>query len=958
MVTDINGKFSLNVPSGTSLSISCIGYKTQNLVVGNQSYFNIVLENDSEFLEETVVVGYGSHKKETLTGSIVTVKGDDLAKSPSPNLGASLQGRLPGLIANQRSGQPGQDDPAIRVRGFGTFGNADPLYIIDGVEREGMTRLNPEDIESITVLKDASAAIYGARAANGVILVTTKKGQEGKAKITVDFSSSFSSPTKIPEMLDAATYSEVYNEGDFYRKGRPADYTPAISLADIEKYRNGSDPDRYPNTNWIEATMKPYALQTRTSVQASGGTDKLRYLLSFGARTQDGNYKNLDEYYNQYTFRANLDVDINDYLTVGANISAIISNESHSPVVGITNFTNILAADPRLVAVYSNGLIAPGRLGENPLLQNQRGYDKTWKSPVYSTFTATYKIPWVEGLRIDASFNYDISNTKRKVFELPYWYHELNINTGEYEKKQGTGQSMVMLHDYYTMTSNMLYNYRITYDRTFGNHRIAAMLGQEQQVTNWSQLMGYRQNFISSTIDEINVGSSAAEDKDNSGSSSKTARNNFFGRFNYDYASKYLVEVLFRYDGSYKFPNETRYGFFPAASFGWRISEEPFVKDNAPWINQLKLRASLGQTGNDNVSAYQYMQSYSFGGNFVFGTNTSAGITPGTMPNPNITWEKSTKYDLGLETTLWNGLLGAEITLFQEYRSDILARRNLSVPETFGFPSLPDENIGKVKNQGYEIVLSHRKSIGDFTYSVSGNISYAKNRIIYMDETPNVEEYQNQTGHPVGAGLYYKADGIYNTQEELDNSVHHSNSQVGDPKIVDLNGDKVIDSNDRFRFDYTSTPTTVFGINIGLAYKGFDLSALIQGQTGAYNYDGDFTSLGKSDLYNTFVARAKDRWTVDNPNGTMPRADQYQPGNSTFFLYDATFVRLKTVELGYTLPKAWMEKIRLSSCRLYVSGFNLLTWAKEIKWSDPELNGSSLYYPQQRVINLGVRVQF
>ena len=958
-VTGLSGEFSMSVPGGAELNVSCIGYKTVTFTVGTQSSYKVVLESDAEFLEETVVVGYGSHKKETLTGSIVTVKGDELTKSPSPNLGASLQGRLPGLVANQRSGQPGQDDPAIKVRGFGTFGDSSPLYIIDGVEREGMTRLNPEDIESITVLKDASAAIYGARAANGVILVTTKKGQEGKARILVDFGTSFSSPTKVPEMLDAATFSEVYNEAKWYAAGRPtSNYTPAIAESDIEKYRNGSDPVLYPNTNWIKETMKPYALQTRTSIQASGGTDKLRYLLSFGARTQDGNYKNLDEYYNQYTVRANLDVDITKNLTIGANISAIISNESHSPIVGVTNFTNILIADPRLVAVYPNGLIAPGRLGENPLLQNQRGYSKTWKSPVYSTFTATYKVPFVEGLRVDASFNYDISNTKQKVFELPYWYHEYNVNTGEYEKKKGTGQSMVMLRDTYNMGSNMLYNYRITYDRTFGQHRVAAMLGQEQQISNRSSLMGYRQNFISSTIDELNVGSSAKEDQENSGSSSRTARNNFFGRFNYDFASKYLLEVLFRYDGSYKFPKETRYGFFPAASFGWRISEENFIKDNAPWINQLKLRASLGQTGNDAVSAYQYLQSYSFGGNFVFGTNTAAGVNPGTMPNPNITWEKSTKYDLGLESLFWNGLLGAEVTLFKEKRTDILARRNLSIPETFGFPSLPDENIGEVKNQGFEIVLTHRKSFADFSYNISGNISYAKNKIIFMDETPNVEEYQNQTGHPVGSSLYYQADGIFNTQEELDSYPHHKSSQVGDPKIIDLNEDGVIDSNDRFRFDYTSTPRTVFGINIGLTYKGFDLSALIQGQTGAYNYDGDFVTLGKSDLSNTFVARAKDRWTVDNPNGTMPRADCYQPGSSTIFLYDATFVRLKTVELGYTLPKSFTEKIKLSSCRFYVSGFNLLTWAKEIKWCDPEISGSSLYYPQQRVINLGVRVQF
>ncbi|MBQ4192236.1 MAG: SusC/RagA family TonB-linked outer membrane protein, partial [Bacteroidales bacterium] len=563
-----------------------------------------------------------------------------------------------------------------------------------------------------------------------------------------------------------------------------------------------------------------------------------------------------------------------------------------------------------------------------------------------------------EGLRVDASFNYDISTSKNKVWSIPYFYHEYNVNTGEYDYKQGTGQSTVTLTDTYNYGTNMLYNYRITYDRYFGDHRVALMVGQEQQINQSSSAMARRQNFISTAIEEINVGSTAAEDKDNSGSSSKTARNNYFGRFNYEYASKYLLELLFRYDGSYKFPKDKRYGFFPAASFGWRISEEPFIKDNAPWINQLKLRASLGQTGNDAVSAYQYMQNYSFGGNFIFGTSTSAGIQPGTMPNPNITWERSTKYDLGLETTLWNGLLGAEITVFKEKRNNILTARNLSIPSTFGFSSLPNENIGKIENHGYEIVLSHRNRIGELSYNVSGNMSYAKNTIIFMDETPNVEEYQNRTGHPIGAGLYYKADGIFHTQEELDSYPHHSRTHVGDPKIIDLNNDGKIDSNDRFRFDYDATPRYVFGLNFGVNYKNFDLSMLIQGQAGAYNYDDEYVKLGASDYSNSTVHRSINRWTVDNPNGTMPRADCYQPGSSTFFLHNASFVRLKNIEFGYTIPKSVMSRIGFNSCRFYVSGFNVLTWAKEVKWSDPEVSGNYLSYPQQRVLNLGARIQF
>lgn len=484
------------------------------------------------------------------------------------------------------------------------------------------------------------------------------------------------------------------------------------------------------------------------------------------------------------------------------------------------------------------------------------------------------------------------------------------------------------------------------------------MIGQEQQRNTYSYAMAYRKNFISSAIDQINVGSSASADKNNGGSASITARNNFFGRFNYDYSSKYLVELLFRYDGSQNFPSGKRYGFFPAGSIGWRISEEPFLKENCSFLDQLKLRLSIGQTGNDKVDAYQYLQSYSFGGNYVFGTSDASGIYANTMPNPNITWEKSTKFDFGIDASLWNGLLGMELTLFNEKRTDILAARNLSIPGTLGFSDLPDENIGEVNNKGFELKLSHHRNVHDWFYSIEGNISYAKNEIVYMDETPNAEAYQNKTGRPVGAELFYKADGIFNTQEELDAYPHANGTQVGDIKVVDLNKDGVIDSNDQFRFDYTSTPRFVFGLSGYAKYKNIDLSLFFQGQTGAYNYDSEFPNMGGSDPKNSMVARAANRWTIDNPNGTMPRADAFQPGKTTFFLYDATFIRLKTLELGYTLPKSLTSRLQLGSLRIYVSGFNLLTWAKEIKWTDPEINGSYLYYPQQRVFNVGLNVKF
>ena len=957
-ITDIDGNFKLNVSPKAVLIISYVGYITQEVAVNNKQLIKISLEEDTGLLDEVVVVGYGTQKKETLTGSVVSMKGDEIKKSPAPNVSSSLSGKLPGLIVNQRSGEPGRDDPSIVIRGFGTFGDSSPLIIIDGVERSNMSRLNPEDIENISVLKDASAAIYGARAANGVILITTKKGKSGKPEFSLSFNTSFSSPTVKPKMLDAVTFAQAYNEGDWYRKGRPETYMPIYSDEVIQKFKDGSDPLLYPNTNWLNETLKPFSLQTRTNFQVSGGTDIVNYLISFGALTQSSGFHYMPQKNRQYTVRANINVNLSKNLTFGTNVSTIINDQKHAAVTTWDNFTNILLSSPTLPAKYPNGLIAGGRLGENPLLIDQRGYNRIKSTPLYSTFTASYSFPWVKGLKLEGSFNYDINNQFEKLFNLPYYYYDYDTITKEFIKKQGSGASTVELTDTYSRWTTILYNYRLSYDRTFSKHHIGVMLGQEQQRNTYSYVMAYRKNFISSTIDQINVGSSAAEDKNNGGSASVTVRNNFFGRFNYDYESKYLIELLFRYDGSQNFPAGKRYGFFPAGSIGWRVSEEPFIKDNVSFIDLLKLRLSIGQTGNDRVQSFQYLQSYSFGGNYVFGKTDEAGIYSNIMSNPNITWEKSTKYDLGIDASLWNGLLGAELTLFKEKRTDILAARNLSIPGTLGFPGLPDENIGEVQNQGFELKLTHRNTIKDWTYSVEGNISYAKNEIIYMDETPNAKDYQNKTGHPVGANLYYKADGIFNTQEELDSYPHANGTQVGDIKILDLSQDGIIDSDDQFRADYTTTPRCVFGLSGYVKWKDFDMSIFFQGQSGAYNYDPEFAHLGGADPKNSFIDRAANRWTVNNPNGTMPRSDAYQPGNTTFFLNDATFIRLKTMELGYTLPKKLISKSKLNSLRIYVSGFNLLTWAKEIKWTDPEISGSSLYYPQQRVFNVGLNVKF
>ena len=691
--TDLNGSYTIEVPNTeTTLVYSYIGYVAEKIQVAGQTVINVKLVPDVKSLDEIVVVGYGTQKKETLTGSISQVNGEELTKSPSINVSTDLAGRLPGLIVNQRTGTPGSESLDILIRGVSTIdlnpndniNPNSPLIVIDGVPRDNvLASLNPQDIESVTVLKDASAAIYGARAANGVILVTTKKGSKGKPTFNLSYSYGINNPTKVPDMMDAALFAQVYNETQYYLQGRPDmnNFSPFFTDEAIQKYRDGSNPILYPNTDWPAVSLKKNPLQQRLNFQASGGSENIRYLLSFGMSDQGGNYVNQPYSYKQYNARAKVDVDLTKNLTVGANISAILEDRSEA---NGTDFVTILQANPTLVAVYPNGLIAPGRFGNNPLLSNRRGYIQTGNDPINTTFTASYKVPFFKGLTLDASYNYDLRNQFEKNFSKPHEYSEYDPSTGEYLTK--ISNDPISVSDTYSKWTTSLANFRISYKTIIAeDHNVSAMVGTEQQKQTYSYANAYRKNFVSPAIPQINVGSSSPEDSDTGGTANEGAHNSFFGRINYDYESKYLAEVVFRDDGSQNFPEGNRYAFFPAVSAGWRLSEENFM-DNMPFVNELKLRGSYGEVGNDRVPAYQYLQAFQFGNNYVFGGGDVPGIYSSSLPNPDITWEVSKKLDFGIEGTLWNRLLGFEFTVFNENRSNILVARNLSVAKYSGFP--------------------------------------------------------------------------------------------------------------------------------------------------------------------------------------------------------------------------------------------------------------------------------
>jgi TonB-linked SusC/RagA family outer membrane protein len=977
VVTDANGSFSVDASPNATLVISSIGFITKEVNVGNHTTLSVQLQSEAQVLGDVVVVGYGTQKKSTLTGSVSTVSGADIAKSPSPNVANSLEGRLPGLISNQRNGIPGRDETNILIRGTGSVPppganfndllnlNA-PLVIIDGVPRDNLARLNPDDIESFSVLKDGSAAIYGARAANGVILVTTKKGAKGKAEFNVSYDYAINNPTKIPDMLDAATFATVYNEGVFYRAGRnPANYTPQYTDAQIQKYKDGSDPILNPNTDWAKIMLHESHMKT-LNIQVNGGSEKVRYLVSFGSLQQDGNFTNNTMLYKQYNFRTKFDIELLKNFTVGANISGIFKNGRYPAAPaggnpGSLDFPGILGANPTIVAIYPNGLIGPGRLNQNALLQDQRGYIKLNDDPLYSTFTGTYVVPFIKGLKVDGSFNYDMRNQFRKDWEVPFYYYEFNTITNNYDKKKNSSLANPQLTDRYDRWTTSLTNVRLSYDRTFRNvHHLAAMGGWEQQTNTFSYTSATRRNFLSPSIDQIDQGSTAAADQGTGGSASKSAYNNFFGRVNYDFKSKYLMEFVFRNDGSTIFKKGDRTHFFPGISAGWRLSEEDWFQTAVPFVDQLKLRVSYGELGNDRISPYQYLSSFFIGQNYVFGTVDAPGIYASVLANPNFTWERAQKTDYGLETSLWKGKLGIDFTYWTQKRNNILYPRTLSTPATFGFPQLPPENIGKVNSHGYELILTTHGNIGSqVTYNLSGNVSNNVSKAVFLDEVPPSRDYQKRTGAPVYTGLYYKADGVFHNQGELDKYPHNANQQIGDLRIVDLDGNGKIDADDQYRTKFTSIPKYVFGLNSNFAYKNFDLNIFLQGQAGVKNYDDRAAALGETDFTNASVWRATDRWSPTNVNGTKPRASAYQPGNTDFFLFDASFVRLKSVELGYNIPVSLLAKTRaIKGLRVYVSGFNLATWAKEIKFADPEFNGGFFNYPPSRIINFGGAIKF
>ena len=969
VITDLNGKFSIEIPDENSVLVfSYVGYLAEKVPYNGQTSIDMQMVLEIKELNEIVVVGYGKQKKATVTGSIATVKGDELKQMPATNLSSMLASRMTGVVVNTRSSAPGAEKVEINIRGRGTWQEegAVPLIIIDGIaNRSGFANLNPNDIESISVLKDASAAIYGSRAANGVILVTTKRGKEGKPTIEYTGNFGITRPTRVPAMTRSWQYAKYYTEAQ--RNGY------MWTDEEIEMFKAGTNPNLYPNYDLEDYVLQDAAPQTTHTLSLRGGNSSVKYYVSGRSLYEDSYFKNGIDDFRGYNILSNIDANVTENLTLSASLSG--KRNDIRRAVGSGTFDNIdigffeemLGTDPTKPIFYENGL--PASIYDHNIVENiegKAGEKDNRTSIINSQVTTRWQLPFItNGLFVEGTAAYDFSNVKIKEFSKSYDLYSYNNSTGEYLNLNTNPVMNRGLRDYFYNSYRYTLYAKLGYQKTFfEDHSFDGFIAYEQYSINTEEIEATRSTFLSDQIPFQFVGDPTTQK--NKGTGTEFAYRNFFGRLAYNYKEKYLLDFTLRRDESPKFPENNRVGWFPGISAGWRISREAFMKERFGFVDNLKLRASYGQMGSDNVDDYQYLATaaiYEPFDSYVFGSDPSVVSTlyfTGT-PNPNITWEVANSYNIALEGSLWQSLLGFEAEYFFSKRSNILAPRDASVPVYAGM-TLPDENIGKAQNQGFELMLSHRKRLRDFSYEVKGNFTLTANKIIYMDESPNVPDYQRREGHPINSWLLYLTDGIFNTQEEFDATpVKREGARVGDIKYIDANDDGVINDLDKVRLYESSLPKIIYGLNFDFHYKGFDLTMFWQGQADAKTYINPATRNGD---INVPLWMYDNRWTPENAEeATMPRAfyhrsESYNTLDSDFWLKDASFLRLRSLELAYNLPKKIISKVSLSNARVYVSGMNLLLFDK-IKNYDPEVvNELGVYYPATKVYNIGVNLSF
>ena len=974
-VTDFDGNFKLQVKNeNAQIRISYIGFTTKTVKV-SRNPMNITIDEDNKTLTEVVVVGYGAQKKESVIGAISQVSSKDLLSTPAANVTQAIAGKIPGVVTTQTSGAPGMDDATINIRGRATFaGDGSPLVMVDGVER-AFSQVAPDDIESISVLKDASAtAVYGVRGANGVILVTTKRGKEMKPEVSFTGNFMWGTATRKPNYLnsyDSVTLLEEALKND----GLPSQY----SAADLEMYRKscngeltGADALLYPNVDWYDEVLNDWAPSQRYNVSVRGGTKRMRYYVSGEMYNQSSLIKNLstDEYgnssspgYNRYAFRANMDFFLSKDLTFSVNFGTRFENRHGSNTNESSTYYDVFAYvnhTPGWLFPVSyevqNGDETKTLYGGNANFQNnivaalsKGGFYKGTNTISEINLIADYKMDWLtEGLSVKGMVSFDYDSYYRKTFGRTYATYELNdrdnyMSQDAYNKYNVDGQLA------YTKSSSTTYKLymeaQINYARRFGKHDVTGMVLYNQNDYRYNSELAKRYQGL-------------------------------VGRVTYGYDDKYLFEFNAGYNGSENFMKGNRFGFFPAFSIGWRLTQEKFMEKTKDWLNNLKIRASYGEVGNDIYNVNGVEQRFLFeehwisASNYNIGNGTVPAYYEKQYPNYGVTWERAKKYNLGIEFGLFNGMLNGNIDLFHEKRKDILTEY-LSRPQWVGV-TMAAGNLGETKNSGYEIELHHSNTIGkEFRYNVGVTFSHAANEIVSMDEPAGKTDYRKREGHPINQYFGLICEGFVTSADLADPnfpvSTYSNNVQVGDLKYKDMNNDGFIDDRDETFIGYSDIPENTYALTLGATYKGWGVEVMFQGVDHVSRYyDADAMYA----FYNN--GKAKDihlgRWnpslseSENLANATYPllhygsTGDHNQRQNS-FFLKNGAFVRLKNVELSYNLPAAWVQKAGMSSARIYVNGNNLITWDHLDGLVDPESNGSSRY-PLLKTFNVGFNVVF
>ena len=976
--TDMEGNFSIEIPANSVLYVSFIGYIPQEITVKNQSAVNILLKEDTQALEEVVVVGYGIQKKVNLTGSVSSVSAEDIQDTPASNLSNALVGKIAGVLLTQSGGKPGASAD-MTVRAKGTWNDTEPLYVIDGIIRDkfAFDGLDASEVENLSVLKDgASAAIYGARAANGVVLVTTKKGKMGKPVISYTGSIGLSDATKIPETQNA------YNQALFINHNRDVENIDPTDLSyytddELEYFKKN-------NYNWLDDAWKQ-PLVTRHSLNVSGGNERVRYFIGGNYYYETGSFDNLS--FKKYNLRSNVEANITKDLIATLNLNTDIRND-HKPYWRydydsdtMSDLYKALLFRTGMVPPYMNGLPMGSFVEWHPLeiLSGKTGYNRKKYSNYESNISLQYNVPFIKGLSFKLLFSKYNRHTFIKQFNRPYSLYEFKMTGGhnhivtdvvDFVKVRNDGDFLEEKYD--TQDSYQLNGY-ITYANKFGKHDVGALFVYEQAEGTVDWFNGRRNYFISSAVDQLFAGSSDSKNSTVNGKGEETGRISYIGRLNYGYDDKYLVEASFRYDGSVNFAPKKRWGFFPSVSLAWRVSEEKFFKDNIRFIDYLKLRTSVGLLGNDrivlsdnSVSGWQWMQRYNLVNGAYFGS-LSSGVAADVIPNVDITWEKSLTYNWGLDAAVLNNKLTFNMDAFYRHTYDILGDRAASIPATFG-AKMPSENYAVIDAKGFEIELGYNDKIGeDFKYYLKGNLGYAVNKVITKDEAENLPHYKSEIGYSTDRRMGYIATGILRTQADLDAlpagyTIFGQKPELGMLNYRDLRGansdepDGIIDENDQDWIINHTTPPLNYGISFGGSWKGISLDIFLQGVAGNdIMIDMRGSQARPQETNFDFWT---DHWTPENVDAAFPRASRNAASDeSTFWVRDGSFMRLKNINLSYALSKPVLSRLGIAQLKFFLTGNNLCLLQNKLKYYDPE-NSSIRAYPLMKSYSFGVNLSF